>query len=121
MNRFKKEELKQRREAREGLTSEEIKQLEQDEELERKINELARSIHAERFPEEYDHMYDSAMDASDRAAGKNPMNAEYIAKVAARRAAMGVSPLSESGMPTSDDSWKVAYADAEARVRGEDN
>lgn len=121
MNRFKKEETKQSRAALDGLTEMEIKQLDREEDVDRKINELARSIHGERFPEEYDHMYDSAMDASDRASGKNPMNAEYIAKVAARRAAMGVSPLSESGMPTSDDSWKIAYAEAEARIRDEES
>ena len=121
MNRFKKEEERKRHEARSRLSELEIKQLDREEEVERQINELARSIHAKRFPEEYDYMFDSIADASDRASGKNPMNAEYIAKVAARRAAMGVSPLSGSGMPTSDDSWKIAYAEAEVHIRDEDS
>ena len=121
MNRFRKEDLRKHREARAGLSELEIKRLDNDEALKREINQLARPIHAERFPEEYDHMYDSAMDAYDRANGKNPMNAEYIAKVDARRSEMGVSPLSANGMPVSDDSWNVAYAEAEDRVLDRDS
>lgn len=118
MNRYRKEELRKYREARAGVPELEIKRLDSEEALEREVTDLARSIHGKRFPEEYDHMYDSIADANDRASGKNPMNAEYIAKVAARRAKAGVTALSESGMPVSDDTWKIAYAEAEARVRG---
>ena len=117
MNRFKKEEALQRVEAREGLTNYDVEKLDLQEALESEIGSLATTLHIEMFPEEYDHMYDSFADSSDRAAGKNPMNAEYIAKVKARRVELGVSPLSDSGMPTSNDSFKIARAEAEARVR----
>ncbi len=117
MNRFKKEEALKRAEAREGLTNSDVEKLDLEEALESEIGSLASTLHIEMFPEEYDHMYDSFADSSDRAAGKNPMNAEYIAKVKARRAELGVSPLSDSGMPTSNDSFKLARIEAETRVR----
>lgn len=116
MNRFKKEEIRKEKSAREGLSELEIKQLDEDRELEAKIADLAVTIHAEMFPEEYDHMLDSIADAADRSRGINPMNAEYIAKVAARREELGVSPLSDAGMPTSNDSFKLARIKAEARI-----
>lgn len=118
MNRYRREELRKHREARAGLSELEIKRLDSEDALEHEITDLARSIHGKRFPEEYDHMYDSIADANDRASRKNPMNAEYITKVAARRAGAGVAALSESGMPVNDDTWKIAYAEAEVHIRG---
>ena len=118
MNRFKKEEARKYRDARIGLSEHEIKRLDREDAIKAKINELARKIHVERFPEEYDHMYDSVAGAKERASGRNPMNSEYIAKVAIRRANAGVSALSESGISVSDDTWKIALREAEDLVRG---
>ena len=95
----------------------EIKSLDLGEAIEEEIADLAATIHLEMFPEEYDHMLDSIADAGDRSRGINPMNAEYIAKVAVRRKELGVSPLSDAGMPTSNDSFKLARIEAETRVR----
>jgi hypothetical protein len=46
------------------------------------------------------------------------MNAEYTAKVNARREELGVSPLGPNGMPTINDSWDVAYRKAGKQVAG---
>lgn len=99
MNRVKKEELKWRREARKGLSDEEIKILDEREAAEEKLMEIARKIHLELFPEEYDFMYDSNVDAQERSSGINPMAKEYAEKVNKRRAELGVPPLTENGMP----------------------
>ena len=121
MNRFKKEEARKEKNTREELSELEIKQLDMEREFESEIANLTNTIHAEMFPEEYDHMLDSIVDANDRSRGVNPMNAEYIAKVAARREALGVDPLSSAGMPTSNDSHKLARIEAESRLRGNES
>ena len=121
MNRFKKEEARKGKNTREGLSELEIKQLDMERDFESEIASLTGTIHAEMFPEEYDHRLDSIFDANDRSKGINPMNAEYIAKVAARREALGIAPLSSSGMPTNNDSHKLARIEAESRLRGKES
>lgn len=118
MNRYKAEEARKRREARDGLSELEIKRLDVDEHRERLITDFARKIHTERFPEEYDHYYDSIADAADRRRGINPMSADHVAKVAEKRRKQGVTPLDTKGMPVSTDSWEIAYREAEARFPG---
>lgn len=120
MNRFRKEENRKHQEARVGLSELQIKRLDREEMRQRMIIELARSIHEEWFPEEYDYVYDSIAEAEQRRKGVNPMSEEYMADVTARREAMNVSLLSGAGKSISNDSWKIAYAEAEARMtRGE--
>lgn len=119
MNRFKKEEARKNLEACVGLSDIEINQLKHNEAIEAKINQLARSIHIERFPEEYDFMFDSVADANSRKRGVNPMSNDYIAKIATKRQEQNVSPLSSSGQPLSSDTWKIAYMEAEARFRAD--
>ena len=104
MNRHKRNELRKLAQARSGLTSEQIVALDAKDLAARKLSDLASQIHREKFPEEYDFMYDSSWDAHDRKKGINPMRQEYIDAVNSRRVALGVSPLSESGMPLSGDS-----------------
>lgn len=118
MNRFKKEELRKEREARVGKTASEIEAIDREDRLKSKIEELARKIHIDRFPEEYDHYHDSIADAADRSRGINPMSADHIAKIAEKRRRDGVAPLGDDGMPVSTDSWEIAYREAEARLRG---
>tara|TARA_R110001583_G_scaffold195544_1_gene375829 strand:- start:2284 stop:2640 length:357 start_codon:yes stop_codon:yes gene_type:complete len=118
MNRFKAEEARARQEARAGKTEVEIAALDREDALKASITELARKIHIDRFPEEYDHYYDSIEDVKDRKREINPMNKEYIAKVNAKREELGVEPLAENGMPTSNETWEIAYSDAEHRLRG---
>ena len=120
MNRFKKEEKRKRDEAWKGLSAKEIEILDKNEEEENKISELARKIHAERFSEEYDFMYDSNVDANERARGINPMSKEYIERINKKREAEGVSPLSESGMSTSDDTMDLCIEEAKKIIKQSD-
>ena len=113
MNKAKKEEARKLREAYEKLSQEELQELAQQ----RRIEALAKEIHFELFPEEYDYMMDSNSDANDRRRGINPMSADYTAKVNARRAELGVSRLGNNGMPTDNDSWDVARAEAIRRLK----
>ncbi|MBJ6137969.1 hypothetical protein JAO79_10590 [Marinobacter litoralis] len=91
-------------------------ELDQQKTLQARICELARTIHIERFPEEYDHYYDSIADASDRASGINPMSKEYIERVTAKRKKEGMSPLAENGLPTANDTREIALAEAERQL-----
>lgn len=116
MNRFKKEEKRKQEEARKGLSLEQIKALDIQDLKNEAIGRLAREIHTERFPEEYDFMYDSSWDASDRKKGINPMSDEYIAKAEKCRERQGVSPLSEAGMATSNDSMALCTTEATVEI-----
>lgn len=118
MNRYKKEELRKGCEARAGKNASEIVAIDREDRLIAEIEELARKIHIDRFPEEYDHYHDSTSDAADRRRGINPMSADHIAKIAEKRRKDGVTPLGDDGMPVSSDSWEIAYREAEARLRG---
>ena len=116
MNRAKKEEKRKYDEARKGLTVEQVKALNKKDNEKMKIEELARSIHAEKFPEEYDFMYDSFLDKKERESGINPMNKEYIDKINSKRAALGVSPLSESGLPNTNDTMTLCIEEARKEI-----
>jgi len=118
MNRFRKEEAIKHRTARDGLSDAEVNRLDREDAINAEINELARTIHIKKFSEEYSHMYDSITDANERSRNINPMSTDYIAKIDAKRAAEGVTALSSAGMSVSDDTWKLAYTEAEAVVRG---
>lgn len=118
MNRLEKEKRRKYLEARAGKTPEEIAEIDRREAFDEELKGLAQEIHEERFPEEYDFMYDSTADAADRKRGKNPMSTEYIAEVAERRAKLGVSPLGVDGLPTQRDTWELAYEEAKSRLTG---
>jgi hypothetical protein len=118
LNRFRKHDRARHRAARSGLSAPEIAKLDHAEEVEVEIIELARKIHAKKYSEEYDHYFDSNADANDRKRGANPMSADHISKVSAKRKADGVSALSANGMSVSLDSWDSAHAEAESSVRG---
>ncbi|CAH1664161.1 hypothetical protein CHELA20_40307 [Hyphomicrobiales bacterium] len=64
-----------------------------DETLERQV----RAFHARLFPEEYDEIYDDTVDATLRRQGINPMSADSIARVDARRTELGFSPYTVTG------------------------
>lgn len=114
MNRAKKEEARKLREAYENMSKKELEELDRK----RQIEALARGIHHELFPEEYDFMMDSISDAKDRRRGINPMSEEYTERVNARRKELSVPPLGPNGLPTCKTSWEVAYAEAEKRYQG---
>ena len=56
------------------------------------------------FKEEWDALHDSSFDANKRASGQNPMDAEYTARINAKRESFGVSPLGENGIPQDESS-----------------
>jgi hypothetical protein len=91
MNRAKKEELRKYRAAREGLSPEEIAELDRREKAQRDLDEQVRDLHAQLFPEEHDWYYDSTSESMDRRRGINPMSAHYIEKTNRRRAQLGFS------------------------------
>jgi len=112
MNRLKKEEIRKRNEARKGLSLADIAALDHKEEIEKQIKLLADDIHIEKFPEEYDFMYDSSVDAGDRKKGINPMSKDYVDEINSKRLALGATALSESGMPTSNDTMAICVEEA---------
>lgn len=112
MNKVKKYEAKKLREAYETMSKEELQNLARRQNLQA----LAKEIHFELFPEEYDFMMDSNSDVRDRRRGINPMSEEYTQRVNARRKALGVPPLAPNGLPSCNASWEVAYSEAEKRL-----
>ncbi len=113
MNRTKKEEIRKYNEARKGKSPEEIARLNLMEEYEEEIEKLTRKLHSEKFPEEYDFMYDELSDMRMRKEGRNPMSREYIEQIRIKRMNLGVSQLSESGMAVSDDTMQLCRREAE--------
>lgn len=116
MNRDKAEQTRAHREARIGKTPAEIEVMDREDSLKASLQELAHQIHAEKFPEEYDHYYDSIADAKDRSRRINPMSQQYIEKVNARRKKHGVKQLAENGMPISNETWEIALREAEYQL-----
>ncbi len=112
MNKAKKVAKEKYIKAREGLSSEQVAELNRVEQEQEKIEKLAKSIHIEKFPEEYDFMYDSCLETSERKKGINPMNQEYIEKIKLKRTNLGVSQLDDSGMSVSMDSFDLCLSEA---------
>jgi len=44
------------------------------------------------------------------------MNADYAKAVNERRKKLGAQPLGSNGMPTSDESWDIAYSEARKQI-----
>ena len=116
MNRHKREELRKLAQARSGLTTDQIAALDSKDLAARKLSDLASQIHREKFPEEYDFMYDSSWVAFDRKKGINPMTQAYVEQVKRRRAAFGVTPLTDAGMPVSSDSRDLCWEEAKRQL-----
>lgn len=116
MNRYKKEETLKAQKRKVTLSPSEIITSNTSPALEQEISKLARKLHIERFPEEYDHQYDSLADAADRAKGINPMSQEYIEEVNQRRKDAGVPPLAENGMPTSQITYELCYEEVKSAI-----
>ena len=66
------------------------------------VDEKARKLHTELFPEEYDEMGDSIQDAVERSKGNNPMSKEYIKRMDDKRIKLGFNPLSPAGYNEKD-------------------
>lgn len=116
MNKAKREEKRKYEEARRGLSEDKITTLNLEEALNAKVHELALSIHAENFSEEYDFMSDSHVDAKGRRKAINPMSQGYIEKIRAKREALGVSQLSGSGLAVSNDTLILCENEAKKQI-----
>jgi hypothetical protein len=116
MNRSKREALRNHVQARTGLTPDQAAALDEQDDESARLTALASQIHRERFPEEYDFMYDSSWDAFDRKKGINPMTQAYIDEVKRRRAAFGVTQLTDAGMPVSSDSRDLCWVEARRQL-----
>jgi hypothetical protein len=108
-NRWKKEEIRKRREARQGLTPEQVKALDEKEAADEALLAETRKFHGDLFPEEYDFMLDDISDARTRARGENPLSSEYQDEVNQRRERLGFSPLAKNGMPTSNETFEFVW------------
>lgn len=76
--------------------------------------------HLELFPEEYDYVYDSVVEAKERAKGVNPMSQAYIDEVNDRRVSMGVKPYfitDNSPINHRNASTSPLYIDSETYVK----
>lgn len=67
----------------------------------------ARRLHVELFPEEYDFMYDSSVDAKERVRGINPMDSDYIKRTNLIRNKIGFKPFNVNG--DNDDTFSWIY------------
>jgi len=112
MDRMKKEEKRKYYEARKGLSDDEVKTLDLEDEVKLKVDKLAGTIHVAKFSEEYDFAYDSIDDAQKRHRGINPMSPEYIEKIKKKRAELGISQLGDDGMSVSNDTELLCLEEA---------
>jgi hypothetical protein len=79
----------------------------------------SKKLHIELFPEEYDFMFDSILDAKERAKGINPMNSRYQEEVNKKRKLFGVPALSVAGNPVDDSTMKICINEIEARSKNQ--
>ena len=121
MNRYKKEQAKKYIAARKGLSANQITHLDMAGAVQKKVDCLMQDLHMENFSEEYDFMYDSNVDASERGRGINPMSQEYINQVQKKREALGITPLSPAGNAVSGDSYDLCYEDAKKKIYSDVN
>jgi len=113
MNRMKKEKIRKSNETRVGKTQNEIDELDKQDLLNGEIEKLARELHLEKFPEEYDYMSDDAADYNNRIHRNiNPMRQSYIDKVNERRISKGFLALAENGMAINDDTYNFCLHEA---------
>lgn len=120
MQRLEKELRKKRAELLAGLNSEQIEFFEAVEELRETIDRFKSKFHVTMFPEEYDFMYDDSVDAKARYRGDNPMSVSYQTKVNQRRQQLGLKPLSENGMISSDDSVRYTNKTVQRLLTAQD-
>lgn len=116
MNRAKKEEIKRYKAARAGLSPDEVAAVDRRDAHQKAIMDLARTLHAEQFPEEGDFFYDSTSEADNRKRGINPMSEEYIKRVDERRIQMGFAPLPPSGLPRSQETMEYCIEQARKQL-----
>ena len=90
MTRTKKEEIRKYKEARIGLTPQQIIEFDAKEAEETLLKEDVRWVNHILYHEDFDHMYDSFLDAKERARGISPMNDEYREKIERKNKAIQI-------------------------------
>ncbi|WP_019531293.1 hypothetical protein [Dasania marina] len=98
MNKLKKIQKTKRQALYQGLSENEKAVLDSNIATAKHIWAEVDAEHSKLFSEEFDHTFDDHADCNRRGQGVNPMSEEYIERVAEKRLALGVSPLSENGM-----------------------
>jgi len=113
MNRLQKENIRKCNEAQKGKSPEEIDELDKLGLLNGEIEKLARELHLEKFPEEYDYMSDDAADYNNRIHRNiNPMRQSYIDEINERRVSNKFLPLAENGMPVDQETYEYCVEKA---------
>lgn len=99
MTKQKKLELQKYKEQTKNMSEEEKKVYDKVLDLQAQYEKLVYELHTTMFPEEYDLMYDSSVEAQERRRGNNPMRESYAKKVNEKREKLGLLPLEENGLP----------------------
>jgi hypothetical protein len=69
------------------------------------MHQEARRLHIELFPEEYDCMFDSGVEAKERAKEMNPMSSDYVQRTNLRRQKLGFKPFQIAAESDATFSW----------------
>lgn len=116
MHRAKKEEKIKHDEARKDLTEDEVLVINLKDKINKKIKKLAKNIHAKKFPEEYEFMYESGLDTIEQPKGVSTMSEECIEKIRIKREEFDVAQLTENRKPVSDESYRVCLEEAKLKI-----
>lgn len=105
MNRVERHEAEKKAAQRRELLAAGRSEEEADAELavRERRDQAVQWLHGQLFEEEYDQMGDSNADVRDRTRGVNPMAEDYQARVAAKREALKVPPLSSAGIAVGNE------------------
>lgn len=108
MNRVEKEKNKKYQEIVKDMSIEDKHNYDFLLKLQTNFKSLVNELHVKLFPEEYDYVYDSGVDANARRLGENPMSEEYVNKMNDKRVKLGFLPLTQDGY-AQDSSKTLEY------------
>ncbi|MBY4949507.1 hypothetical protein [Cupriavidus respiraculi] len=105
MNRAKRHEAEKAAAALQQLVASGLTHEEARVELSKRAIMVAATewLRSKLFSEEHEHVYDSTAEAAERKNGRNPMNADYVKRMDAKREALGIPPLTTSGLAAGDE------------------
>lgn len=106
MNRFKKEQNEKYIDKTKNMSTDEKKNYDFLLRLQKSFNLLVDELHVKLFPEEFDFICDSNVDANRRRLGENPMSEEYIKQMNEKRVKLGFLPLNENGYAKDSEKTK---------------
>ena len=103
MNKFKKIEKQKYDEIVKNMSAEDKKNYDFLLNIQSSFKSLVKELHVKLFPEEYDFVYDSGVDANRRRLGENPMSEDYIKRMNDKREKLGFLPLTQNGYSQDGD------------------